>query len=408
MASKEADNRKKSVLETRDTKNLITEETDGKNIFEKQVFDVIEYLEKEAILQNNSVARKILKLKEYGITDEQIIDEYSKFGGSLENQNTVNSNLESVFVGLVEHINSLPNGIVIDFSTGLKDEEKSFEQAIQYGIYSEDSIVENLNQTIQEDLKNYFGDSSEKVEYLLENFRDTYMLDDEGMAEFGRDFKKFLDKDENAMNLSDKLKKVVKDHKETIGNSDYKLDPHLFEISKLQLLLKETSKGSQEYNLILSQIAEFYEKHTDYVAKELPVLNKDGSLNNDEIIKMQEFSETNQRLVILQYIDKFNGMEPWQIASLDSKYKKPMMMCAFSGLKYEGNLEYQEIAMESTKMIKKLYPALELNNDQELAKFFNKVTGIDANFSSLSKQDLIEIFSRQLKETTENYLETNK
>ena len=67
MASKEADNRKKSVLETRDTKNLITEETDGKNIFEKQVFDVIEYLEKEAILQNNSVARKILKLKEYGI-----------------------------------------------------------------------------------------------------------------------------------------------------------------------------------------------------------------------------------------------------------------------------------------------------------------------------------------------------
>ncbi len=153
MANTEAEYRKERVEKNRDTDNLITEKKGDGNIFEEQVFDVLEYLEKEAKTGNNSIARKILKLKEYGITDEEIITRYQDKAGTTENENSAESILESVFYDLVNYINDIPNGIYIDFGTAEKNEDESIKQSIEYGILTEDIFVESLDKTLNDTLK---------------------------------------------------------------------------------------------------------------------------------------------------------------------------------------------------------------------------------------------------------------
>lgn len=407
MANTEAEYRKKRVEENRDTENLITEKKSDENIFEKQVFDILEYLEKESKGENNSIARKILKLKEYGITDKEIETRYKDKAGSRETIDSVSSILESVFEDLVNYINDIPNGVYIDLATAEKNDAKSFEQAIQYGIYPEDAKIKELNDSIIQQIENLGKTSSnEKIDMLFEKYKEVYIGDYNTNKEMVNDINDILMKDENDMKLSDPLKKIVKESKDVIENSPYESDVYLFEISKLQVELRAAKTG-QDYNLILAKIAEFYKKHPEYVSRELPVLNKDASLNKEELKKMQEFSESYQKLVILEHIDTFNGLTPQELQKMDLSERKHMMMCAFSGLKYRDDPreEYQVLVAESMKMIKQLYPNLNLNNGKELAAFFKEHSGIDVNFESLSLQELIGIYSRQLKEATEDYLE---
>ncbi len=407
MANTDAEYRKKRLEQNRDLDTLITEETDGGNVFEKQVYDVMEYIEKEANIERNPVARKILKLKEFGITDEQIKKEYLKHGGSLEDQNAAMANLEKIFVGLVEYINALPNGIVIDKNTGLKDDDESIEQSIEYGILSEDTIVESFDKTFKdtlEEIANTGQSDNEKVSYILENFESIII----SYEEFNNDIDNFMNKNKEDTNLSESLKNVFEDSKDIIEQSPYETDMHLFEICNLYVELNDAKKNhSQDYNLILSKIKDFYAKNPDYVGKALPVLNKDGSLNKFEVNKMNEYSEAYQKIIILEHIDSFNGMNKYELKNMEPNERNHMIMCAFAGLKYanDSRENEREIAEESMKMLKGLYPELDLNNEQELAKFFEKISGVKTNFESLNVQDLIEIYSRQLKDATDSYIE---
>lgn len=409
MANNSADDRKKRVEKYRDTDNLITEKKDERNIFEEKVFDVLEYIEKEAKSANNSIARKILKLKEYGITDKEIITRYDDKAGNIENENSAASILESVFFDLVNYINNIPNGVFIDFATAKKNNEKSFEQAIKYGIFPEDSLVESLDKTLFDTLKEIGlitdKPDSDIVNYIIENFNQEYI----SYKEIDNDINEFLNKDENDMNLSDAEKNISRKNKQIIANSPYKTDMELFRISKLQVLLR-TTEGSAERERISEQISNFYKENPTYIAKKLPVLNDDGSLNVEEIKKMNEYREAYQKTIILRHFDQFNDMTEQELAELPEKEKNHIFMCAFSALKYkkDSREDERELANGAMRIIKQLAPELDLNNEEKLAKFFEKITGRTMNLEALSLAGIIEIYSRQLRSATDKYIEDNK
>lgn len=375
--------------------------TDGDK---KKVFDFIDFIENSS--KENDSLKKIRNLRQY-ITDDELLVAYQNKFGTITTEDEVLDSLEEIFDTLANYITNLPNGIVIDLATGLKDDDKSFEQAIQYGIYSEDSIVESFDKTLKdtiEEIANFGQSDNEKVSYILENFESIII----SYEEFNNDIDNFMNKNKENTNLSESLKNIFEDSKNIIEQSPYETDMHLFEICNLYVELNDAKKNhSQDYNLILSKIKDFYAKKPGYVGKALPVLNEDGSLNEFEVKKMNEYSESYQKLIILEHLDSFNGMSKEELENIKPREREHMIMCAFAGLKYakDSRSDEREIATESMRMLKGLYPELDLSNEQELVEFYEKISGVKTNFKSLNVQDLIEIYSFQLKEATDNYIE---
>lgn len=412
-----AKDRKVRIEKNNDSSTLITEETEGGNIYKKPIFDVMEYIEMSAGTGKDSdIAQKILKLKQYGITDEQIVTEYKKYASTMENENTISANLDLVFIGLATYINDLPNGIVIDLVTAMKNEDKSFEQAIEYGIYPEDSVVENFNDSVLKEFGKYLGkenednnDISAEVLNWLSNFNFDIGIDNNEDKILNQELDEFLKKDENDMKISNPLKNISRESKKTIVNSPYETDMFLFEITKLQLLLKQ-SKNKETNDLLLQKISDFYKKHPTYVSVKIPILNQDGSLNRDELAKMEAYSNAYQKMIILEHIDELNGMTPEELQNIDPVEKRHMTMCAFAGLKFSGskNKDENALAEECFGMIKSLYPGLDLTDKAKLARIFNENTELNANFKSLSLEELTRIYSCQLKESTEDYIEKDQ
>ena len=409
MANTEAEYRKERVEKNRDTDNLITEKKGEGNIFEEQVFDVLEYLEKESKTGNNSIARKILKLKEYGITDEEIVTRYNDKAGTRETTETVASILESVFVDLVDYINDIPNGIWIRPETAEIDEDKSFEDAIKAGILSEDSIVESVDKFLVDTLKEigltFDKSTSENVNYVLENFGREYI----NYNDFDKDVIEFLNKDEKDMNLSEFEKNISRRNKEIISNSPYEKDLKLFEISKLEILWR-TATDENEKELYRKQVINFYKKNPKYATKKIPVLNADGKLNIEEVRKMNEYSEAYEKTIILRHFEQFNNMSKEELLQLPADERNHFFMCAFSALKYKNDLreDERELANRAMEIIKQLEPNLDLNNEQELANFFQKLDGREMNLERLSLDEMIEIYYRQLSFSAEKYIIENQ
>lgn len=124
MATKEErEDRKKRIDKTKDRDNLIINDK-GK------IVDIHDMLENS----DNPIVIRIRRLREYGITDEMIKEQYSNITNNIEDKKGAVDVLKNVYINLVRAINRAPNGIIIDPKTGRKDEEKSAEKAERDGI----------------------------------------------------------------------------------------------------------------------------------------------------------------------------------------------------------------------------------------------------------------------------------
>lgn len=91
----------------------------------KQIINFIDFLESS----NDKNAVKLRNLRQY-ISDEELITIYQDVAGTITSEEELDEYLTEIFISAANHINQIPNGIVIDLSTGLKDESKSFEEAV--------------------------------------------------------------------------------------------------------------------------------------------------------------------------------------------------------------------------------------------------------------------------------------
>lgn len=370
----------------------------------KKAFDFIDYIE----TSDNIIAKKIKNLRQY-ISEEELRAVYENSFGTITEESVLESNLEQIFTTLANYITELPNGIVIDLETGLKDEDRSFDQSIEYGIYSQSSIIENVDKKMSNDIENMIlkslNSDNEKVNYVLGNFQREIIT----FADMKEEVDKFLKKDESEMNLSDVLKEISKESKAVLKGSEFEMDPHLFEICRLQIMLRDPKniKNTQMNNILLSKIKQFYIEHPGYEGRQLPVLNADGTLNNAGIEKMDQYREAYQKIIMLEHFDSINGLTPSQIVELSKTERSHVLLCAFAGLKYENStdIKNQELLKESKRIIKELSPNLDLNNPKALANFFKSEMGFDGNIEELTLQEMIEITSLQLKDATERYIE---
>lgn len=394
------DNERKQINEDRDANvnidSVVVTSENGK----RKPIDFIDYIE----TSSNENAIKIRALRQY-ISDKELLKIYQKEADGIEKESKVEERLEKIATQVALHINNIQNGIVVNLETLTIDEKASFEKAIKNNIYSEDSIVENLDKTVLDILNEskLFNDKSENevVNYILENFKNDLMT----FNDIDNDINDFLEKDETEMNLSQELKGIVKESKETIKKSPYETDIHLFEIAKLKILLKE-SEGTSTYNILLSQIEKFYEKHPEYVGKEIPVLDENGELNKAEVEKLYEYRESYEKMIILKHFDIANSMSKEELANLPENERNHIMLCAFAGLRYENNPNRKEqaISEEAKKVIKACYPDLDLSNEQALAEIFKQVMEFDSTLDSISLEAVIESCSLQVKERMEQYI----
>ncbi len=249
------------------------------------------------------------------------------------------------------------------------------------------------------------GNDSEKVSYILEKFNNEFI----NYNDFDKEINDFFEKNVNDMSLSDAGKKVTIKSKQIIENSLYETDMKLFEISKLQILWR-TAKDENEKEFYRKQVEKFYKENPKYVTKQLPVLNDDGSLNDEEVKKMNAYRQAYEKMIILKHFDEFNGMTKEQLAQLPEKDRKHIIITAFAALKYreDPREDEREFANDAIKIIKQLEPELDLNNEEELANFFEKLDGRKMNLKTLSLKEMIDIYSRQISVITENYIEKNQ
>lgn len=392
-------NRKERTINNRDTDAIIMTADSKKNMYKERVFDFVELIE----TSTDGNARKLRNLKQYGITDEMIVFTYKDIAGNVETIETATAALGTIFEKLATYITQLPNGIVIDMATGSIDHEKSFAQAVAVGIYPENSTIEQFIAGLEDITSNLYFDDEKDVDYVLSHTEFSYI----GEIGIQEDIDDFLNKDINEMNLSASLKESVSRYRKLILESDYQKDRKLYEISRLEMDIA-AAKRSPLQLYWLSKRTEFYEKNPDYIGKVL-VRNPDGTINENEAAKVNELRDAYQRMFMLEHIDMFNSMTPEEFANLEREEKGHVIIGAFASFQYKGNDfdEYIEIATESRKMIKQLYPELDFNDKEQLATFWKKEMGFKEELESISLSDLSQISLRQLDASMDKYIEKN-
>ena len=373
-------------------KNSVIVEAGEKN----EVLDFLDYLE----TSNHPSAIKIRNLRQY-LSDEELLTAYYNNIGSGETKEGLESALEGFFVSLATHITELPNGVVIDLNTGLVDIDKSFEQALKVGIYSKDSVIVEKDIHTTDLLRELdllkFSYDEEKVKYIVENLKFDFLPTED----FYKRMEEFWSIDENELNLSEELKKQKKEDELLIKSSKYK-DPLLYEISKLHVDL-ENAKNTENYNVTLRKIRDFYEKHPEYEEIKLPIKNSDGSINENERNEINEFTNACIRTDYYKIYHDINTLIKNGVDISKGNYREKILFPAFAGLKYrtDENPVSRAISKEAEKIILQLFPEVDLNNEKELAAFFVKEIGFKGNIDKLSLTELIDVAYISMQTATE-------
>lgn len=408
--------REERTKKTRDTQNLVVEDVIGGNdkndMFSSKVVDVSELINNQT---SEPVIRKLNRLKNFGLTDEMIINAYDDLAGNVTKKSEALSVLNVVFDRYVEYISGLPNGIVLDPITGKINEKASYEQRIELGILRDPfagidlenkiSIDEILN-IDRESLEEGFEQFIEEYQLLIANFNHLDWTDKEKNEE---EFNEFLGEYEELV-VSNTLKELDRKNKEEISNSIYEQDPYLFEITRIEINL-EKSKGTSEYDVYLSQRDKFYREHPDYKGN-IPILDAKGNFNEAEAKNVQRFRELYKVEFIISRINKYKKMTPEQISSMSEKDRRTLMMSLMSSMKFfrKTSPEFKELIGESEKILKEFYPQLDFSNktdpkmQQIFAEFAKKELGVKGDFESLNFTTITEFTSEQINNMLEDYL----
>jgi hypothetical protein len=191
--------------------------------------DILEY-------SDNYVIVKLKRLKDFGITNEQIKSLYLDKSGGLENEQAALETLNVVFNILAKDLSDTPNGIVIDLSSGKRNEAESIKQEYEIMYTVSENLDENSIQIIPKEKEH------SDVDKLNENFRELEYYNSFSEGFDINQMEKNIKKMEESTNIS---KEISNEYRETVERLS-RFDTKEMEFTNLEIKMLKTKKDSPE------------------------------------------------------------------------------------------------------------------------------------------------------------------
>lgn len=318
LSEKQA-NRQVRIEKEKDENNLIAD-----NGLKDVVYDVYDIIatsrEPEAIKLRNLIAS--------GVNEQYIVQVYSNLSGKVESMEEALNLLGSTFIILATEISKQPNGIVIDMSTGLIDEEKSAIQAKRLGL----EYDENLSKKNTEILKEF--EKTNPAEELVNSIGETLTLNDIE-NEIGN-----IANDDWLYNISDAKHILINTSEKYVDEVNANLDIiKKYSKEKMSLIRiehdMEHAKGTPEYDRLLEKKLKFLKNHPEL--KKLQLRDENGEL----LPIVDEVMEAEKNVMVGIFLNKFR--EKGINENTDEETKRFMTMFALSAMKNDA---FKEDALE--------------------------------------------------------------
>lgn len=349
------DNISEEEISQKDTDTLIRE--DGKT------FDVYDLLEEN---KSDPVVVKINNLiREGGITAEIVAEKYSEVAGGIADKDLALTALDSVFIDLALSITAKPNGIVIDLTTGLKDEILSQKQAEELGISDEEYSMPNdskqaiIQASIEKSLEKY--QMAKQMKKNSSFNRGNFVLPKgyDNMKEYIKDIyaqnatselsKEEEEKQRKEVNNYKTLSKESKNKIFEIKKRVAKIDPEYIDLIELAGKLNN-SKGTPQFSIIVEKLDKLFEKRPEFKEKYTQIVDENGNLKQENKLLLSSY---NRDLSMIYFFKKVGDKAPNELANMSKEAKKDIMLGFVSGIQLMGKENFRE---ETIQIMGTIFP----------------------------------------------------
>lgn len=403
MAESRDDQRK--VIEKEKAQDaIIVDET-------KKAIDIYDLLSDN---RDDPVVIKINRLMQVGqISDTMVAEKYKEKAGSIANKDLALTVLDSVFIELALNVSKQPNGIVIDLTTGLKDEKLSDEQARALGLSESESLVntmtreEIVQKSIEKSIEKYRKDKESKREqiYSLRSISsersplfDKALLDyskgrwkDDDDAKTRNDIKNFGASKE----AEDEMVKARKRLVET--------DPKLMRLIELANNANKF-KGSPRFNIVIKDLSNFLNENPDYSQMYSEIINENREVKKDYKEMLKTYHDDISKWYL---IDRTKNLEPMDIEYFTSKEKKDIMLGLVASIRSMGkDSVLKNSIVGKLKMIfpdiEEVFPKEGTYDKNKLFEFVEKNLELDEPLTPKKFKKLVETSQEYVLSKTNN------
>lgn len=381
-----------------DTKQKMKEGTEESSLVVEggEVFGLVDLINN---MENSVIAVRLKTLFENGITESMIESRYQELSSGVTNMQTALDNMRTVCDLLLKYLSDIPNGIIINMTTGEVDLKKSLESAVECGILRPDDIL------IVDPFKEKFELAPKET--FLETIMNSKIFSTEEKNDFLSDYNKFLRTNYSLGSIShsksrkedEKLDKDAEDFltieigetkeeqkRQNEKRDYYKMDT-VEDMSFMQMVVFFAKKDTIPDMKFVNKKLKNYENSKFYQR----VIGEDGKVDFDKLQEfekewLKEFEETNLRDELKRY-NVFLKNENINFNDLDNANKANLRAVLARGYfsKNESNKD----------MLKKLCEKIGIKpNEEEILK----IVGVNT-------VDELEEFASEHSINEENYMQ---
>lgn len=412
MAEENQNNISEYDVVDKDTDTLVFDVKEG-------TMDIYDLLE---TYKSDTAVVKVNRLIEYGkVPIEVIAEKYSEVAGNITNKDLALMALDSVFFEVALQVTAEPNGIVIDLSTGFRDEELSREQEEALGLDSEASTPnvsreEKVLASIEKSLEKYKETRETQRAEIATKAINTkeddifYGMPSKAFADAIDDFRKnhkYSEKDKekdekiySELNYDEAVGKGIINAKKVVVETDPSLIVLIDLIDKVNKV-----KGTPSFNVYLEKLNKFIGQ--DPKRKEIFAEITD---ENREILPQYkaQVKEYKDNIGIKAFFEKTQYLTEDDVEILSKDDKKELFMNFIASFKQMGpnNKMYGQIIENMQKIFPEITDTIKANKRIDTQKLFaltEKVLELDTHldakgFSKLMNACQQELIYRQYNE----------
>ncbi len=296
-----------------DTKQKMKEGTEESSLVVEggEVIDVVDLINN---MENSVIAVRLKTLFENGISESMIESRYQELSSGVTNMQTALDNMRTVCDLLLQYLSEIPNGIIINMTTGEVDVKKSLESAVECGILRPDDILivdpfkERFELTPKESfvetiMNSKIFSTEEKQDFLSDYnkfLRTNYSLGSISHSKSREDDKK-LDKDSEEFLASEIGETKEEQERQNEKRDYYKMDT-VEDMSFMQMVIFFAKKDTIPDMKFVNKKLKNYENSKFYQR----VIGEDGKVDFDKLQEfekewLKEFEETNLRDELKRY-----------------------------------------------------------------------------------------------------------
>lgn len=296
-----------------DTKQKMKEGTEESSLVVEggEVFGLVDLINN---MENSVIAVRLKTLFENGISESMIESRYQELSSGVTNMQTALDNMRTVCDLLLQYLSDIPNGIIINMTTGEVDVKKSLESAVECGILRPDDILivdpfkEKFElapkETFVETIMNSKIFSTEEKNDFLSDYnkflRTNYSLGSISHSKSRKEDEK-LDKDSEDF-LTIEIGETKEEQKRQNEKRDYYKMDTVEDMSFMQMVVFFAKKDTIPDMKFVNKKLKNYENSKFYQR----VIGEDGKVDFDKLQEfekewLKEFEETNLRDELKRY-----------------------------------------------------------------------------------------------------------